>query len=321
MSEKIDTKNHPTVKALRELAESLKISDAVVAKRYIGISKTTWSQLQSGTYPAQDPAAMLEKCEAALQTLTDETESVGQAAAIVELSHVKAALAGVKGCYGIPQNRLVVFLAPSGGGKTTFTRKLRQTYRGGVVCGDASETWRGSYLNAAADIAGWLGIEGVFVNPRKAEDAVISALQATPRILVIDEGHACGPAALNFIKAILNRTECRVVFLSIPELWKRMEEKAYEEAKQLRRRTHAKIVVDAVEPSNCRAFLKARLPGYEAGDEDKEIVAAVIAAANKFGLYDTVDRICAEIDTEGKGKRVTLELVNAAIKRVEALRS
>lgn len=323
MSEKIDTKNHPTVKALIEQATRLDLTDAVIAKRYIGISKTTWSQLQSGTYPAQDPAPMLEKCAAALQLLIDEAERAefGAQGAIVALPHVNAALAAVKGCHGSPQNRLVVYLAPSGGGKTTLVRRLQETYRSAAVFGEATETWRGSYLNAAADIAAWLGIEGDFVNPRKAEAAVLGRLAATPIILCVDEGHYCGPEALNFIKAILNRTLCRVVFLSIPELWSRMEKKAYEEAKQLRRRTHAKIVIESVSPGDCRTFIRAKLTGYDAkAADEKAIVGVMCAAANDFGLYDTLQRICDEVAKECDGGPATLDLVTAAIKRVEALR-
>lgn len=324
MSDKIDTKNHPTVKALIEQAARLDLTDAVIAKRYIGISKTTWSQLQSGTYPAQDPAPMLEKCEAALQILLDASErsESGAQDTIVALPHIAAALAAVKGCYDQEQNRLVVYLAPSGGGKTTLVRRLRQTYLSAAVFGEATETWRGSYLNCAADIARWLGIEENFVNPRKAEAAVIDRLTEMPIILCIDEGHSCGPEALNFIKAILNRTKCRVVFLSIPELWARMEGKAFEEAKQLRRRTHAKIVIETVSASDCRTFIEAKLAGYpgKKSPEEKLIVAAMCEAANKFGLYDTLQRICDEVKAEAKGAPADLDLVTAAIKRVEALR-
>lgn len=328
MSDKIDTKNHPTIKALSEHRDRLDISDAVLARRYLNVSKTTWSQLQSGTYPAQDPTPMLEKCADALQVLIDESERADTAGAgqVVDLPHVRAALAGIKGSYGAAQNRLIVYLAPSGGGKTTLVRKIRETYRSLAICGEATETWRGSYLNAAADIAGWLGVDGDFVNPRKAEAAVLDQLAVTPRILCIDEGHYCGPAALNFIKAILNKTDTRVVFLSIPQLWKRMEEKAYEEAKQLRRRTHAKVVVEEISESDCRKFVANRLDGYDLADGDeKKIVAAIITTANRFGLYDTVERICTEVITEisaqKKSRAIDLDDVTAAIIRVEALRS
>ncbi|MBI5768737.1 MAG: ATP-binding protein [Verrucomicrobia bacterium] len=326
MSDKIDTKNHPTVKALIEHRDRLNISDTILSRRYIGISKTTWSQLQSGTYPAQDPSPMLEKCEAALQVLIDEAERAdttgGNKGTIIDLPHIKAAIAGIKGCYGVPQNRLVVYLADTGGGKTTLALKLQQTYRSAAICGEAGETWRGSYLNAASDVAEWIGLDEEFTNPRAAERAVIDALAVTPRIVVIDECHYCGPQALNFIKAILNKTTSRVVMVAMPQLWARMEQKAYDEARQLRRRTHAKIVVEKVEASDCRKFLAARLPGYDAkaGDE-KEIVAVCVAAANRFGLYDTLERICAEVGSEGAGKDASLDVVTAAIKRVEALRS
>lgn len=322
MSDKIDTKNHPTVKALIEHRQRLGLSDTAIARR-IGISKATWSQLQSGTYPAQDPAPMLDRCEAALQILNDEAERSGTGdKTIVELSHVKAAVAGVKGCYGAPQNRLVIFLADTGGGKTTLTRKLQQSYRAAFAAVEASETWRDSYFNAGCEIADAIGLTDTFTNPRKMEAAVLEELIMRPRIIGIDEGHYCGPQALNFIKLILNKTTSRVVILSMPQLWARMEQKAFEEVRQLRRRTHAKIVVDKIEPSDARRFLAARLPGYQAkGEEEKEIVTACIAAANKFGLYDTLNCICEEVEAEARGEAATIDLVEAAIKRVEALRS
>ena len=46
-----------------------------------------------------------------------------------------------------------------------------------------------------------------------------------------------------------------------------------------------------------------------------------MAAANRFGLYDTLERICVEVQSETGGKDASLDVVTAAIKRVEALRS
>lgn len=323
MSDKIDTRNHPAVKALIELRDRLSLSDAVLAKRYISMSKTTWSQLQSGKYDVDDPNPMLEKCESAVQVLADmaeRAEAGPHRGKIVELSHIKAAMSGIKKCYGAPQNRLVIFLAPSGGGKTTLLRKIRESYGTACICGEASETWRSSYLNAGSVICKWLGITDKFVNPLKMEGVLFEALTASPRILCIDEGAYCGPEALNLIKAILNQTPTRVVFLAIPELWTRMEGKAYKEAEQLRRRTAAKIVLREVESSDCRRYLASALRGYSAKMEDEpEIVAACALAANRFGLYDTLERICAEVPKESA--TVSLEVVEAAIKRVEALRS
>ncbi len=327
MSEKIDTKNHPTVKALIEHRDRLDISDTVFARRHLGIAPATWSLLMSGTYPVQDPTPMLDRCADALQVLTDAAEHAETAAdkdeRIVGLTHVRAAIAAIKGCHKSAQNRLVLFLAPSGGGKTTLNRKLRDTYRSQLVSVEATETWRGSYFNAAADVAEALGITETFTNPRAVEAAVFDELNQSPRIVYIDEGHYCGPQALNFLKAILNKTPARVVLASIPQLWARLEEKAFEEAKQLRRRTHAKIVVASVEASDCRAFIEVKLPGYSGLKKDDEVavVAAMASAANKFGLYDTLERICKEVELEAKGRPATVELVEAAIKRVEALRS
>lgn len=326
MSDKIDTKNHPTVKALIALRDRFDLSDALLAKRYIGVSKTTWSQLQSGTYPAQDPMPMLEKCETALRLLNEQAERTAAtseaSASIIDFPHVKAALNAVKGCYGESQNRLVVILAPSGGGKTTLVNRVCETYRGAAVSIEATESWRNSYFYALASVAEALGIPEAVIDPRRLEGILFEELKKTPRILAIDEGHYFGPPALNLLKAILNRTQTRIVLAAIPELWMRMEKKAYEEVLQLRRRTAAKIVMLEVSRADARHFLKSKIPGYAGlNGEEAKAVAACCDAANKFGLFDTMARICAEVRQEMGDDAVTFDAITAAIKRVEALRA
>ena len=328
MSDKIDTKNHPTVKALIALRDRLELSDAGLARRDRNSSKTTWSQLQSGTYPAQDPAAILERCESGLRLLEDfaeRTTAAGQEARaeIIDLPHVRATPAAVKRCHGEPQNRLVVVLGPSGAGKTTVCRRVCEAYGHAAVAIEATESWRTSYHYSLAAVADAIDIPEATIDPRRLEGFVFDELARTPRILVIDEGHYFGPPALHLLKVILNKTETRIVLAAIPELWHRMEKKAYEEVLQLRRRTAAKVVVMEVTRDDCRTFLKRKLPGYTALEaEEKQVVAACSVAANRFGLYDTLARICSEVRTElGEKEPASLDAVNAAIRRVEALRS
>lgn len=327
MPENIDTRNHPAVKALITHQERIEETDAVFARRYIMCSASSWSLIKSGQYTA-DPTKMLDRCETALRMLNDQSErseSTNTAKGkIIDFPHVKATIAAVKKCYDEPQNRLVFVLAPSGGGKTTIARRLSEQYRGASVAIEATESWRGSYFYALAAVAEAIGIPEASIDPRRLENAVFDELTRSPRILVIDEGHYLGPAALNLQKAILNKTDARIVLLAIPKLWEDMAKKAYEEVLQLRRRAVAKIVVVEISTSDCRKFLAEKLPGYDGlnGDE-KAVVEKCCETANRFGLFDTLERICTEVREENGNnpKSLALDDVKAAIKRVEALRS
>lgn len=321
----IDTRNHPAVLALADHQARLAENETQFARRRLGMSPATWTTLKSGTYGAQDPSRMLELCETALATLDDLSANAvrqGKKSAILSLPHVKATITAVRRCAGEQDNKLVVVLAPSGGGKTTLSRRLREEFLHAAVSVEATETWRGSYFNALLAIATELGATAKFTTAKQAETFVVDRLARGQQILVIDEAHYCGPQALNLLKMLLNQTSARVVILAIPALWERMETNAYEEAKQLRRRTCAKIVVPRLTAEVARNFLSAKLSGWAVlGEEEPEALAACLAAANAFGLFDTLHRICAEKAQENEAAGATLAMVKAAIKRVEALRS
>ena len=324
MSDKIDTRNHPAVKALIAHQERLGDTDGAFARRYLRVSAASWSLLKSGTYGAKDPSSMLERCEAALCILNDQAEKAGGndgRGAIIDLPHIKAAVAAVRGCFSEDQNRLVVYLSPSGGGKTTLARKLSDTYPGAAVTIEATESWRNSYFNSLEAVAEALGLKKVN-QTRGLECSVIEHLRATTRVIVVDEAHYCGVEALNMLKMLLNKTGARIVVCAIPELWQRMEKSAYQEVLQLRRRTAAKIIVIEVSRADARAFLNARIPDFSSiGTAEKDAIALVVTAANRFGLFDTLQRICSEVRIESEGLPITLDLIKAAISRVEALRS
>jgi type II secretory pathway predicted ATPase ExeA len=160
------------------------------------------------------------------------------------------------------------------------------------------------------------------MGPSKVEDDLVNLFAVEGRILIIDEGHYCGPQALNLIKFILNRTSARVLLMAIPELWGRMEMAAYKEVEQLKRRTAAKIVLAKVGMDEARKFLVARLPGFEDMNGERQAVTKLLCdAANSFGLWDTLDRVCTEFTKEAGGRKASMDLVRSSLRRVEALRS
>lgn len=316
MSEGIDTKNHPTVKALELHRVRLGLTDTALARR-MKISSAAWSTLRSGTYGAQNPQRMLAICEAQLRVMEDEAE-LGHAP-LLTLTDQRAVIAAVSLALNDERDRSIVYLGETGAGKTTLALLLREKYGQACVCAEASELWRDSYFAALRSIARALGLE-VPATARAVQEAVLEDLGRSPRILVIDEAHYCGAAALNLVKLILNATRTRVVLLAIPKLWDQMCRTAAPEIAQLRNRTLAKVEMQGVGADDCRAFLRAKLGGYEnLGAAEKQVVAAVCAAANRFGLLNTVRRICNEVNELEEG--ASLEAITGAIHRVEALRS
>jgi type II secretory pathway predicted ATPase ExeA len=322
MTDQIDTKNHPTIKALIAHQERLDLSNRRFAERYLDCSDATWSRIRGGIYPG-DCASWLEKWQGVLQTLQDEAESASKRGdqRIVEHAELRAAVTAIKRCANAPQNRLVVYLASTGGGKTTLARKLRDIYLDQVVTVEASEPWRDNYLAGLRAMLDVLNLESqlMFATKIDAETLLIDELARRPRSVVIDEAHYAGKAALNLVKLILNKTQSRVVLLAIPQLWAQLTNKAAQEAAQLRRRTAAKIQVDAIRRDDCQKFLGAKLAGFATlNGAEKEVVSACLTTANRFGYYDTLQRICDEVAEEAS-ETLTADIVRAAIIRVEAL--
>ena len=295
MPDQIDTKNHPLVKALAAHQERLGISNKRFSNRYLNCSDATWSLFKSGNYPGS-AENWLEKWPGVLEQLNDEAaamKEIGGDQTIVDFPEHRAAALALRRCARHPQNRLVVYLAVTGGGKTTLTQKLGETYGGQLVRVEATECWRHSYLSFLNAICEALGISGpidsAFLRKSEAEEAAREELTRRPRILAIDEAHYAGPAALNFFKLLLNTTMSRIILLAIPQLWRQMSAKASEEAAQLRRRTAAKIVVQEIRRADAQLFLSTKMGGYSAlKDDGKEAVRLCTEAANRFGYCNAL---------------------------------
>ena len=322
MTTPIDTKNHPAVKSLAAHQERLGLSGSRFAKRYLRASDATWSQLKSGKYPADNIAPWIEKCETALKLLEDEASDLQPGEGLIELGDQRRAIKLVRACYNEERDRLVLFLADTGGGKTTLATLMREALGDTVVVVEATETWRDNYFAAVVAIASKLGLGEDYKSKRTAEAAVLKHLAGSPRVLVIDEAHSCGPGALNLLKHIINiRTVAnRVVLLSMPQLWDALTKKNNENWRQLHNRMCGRLLVDKIGADDCRAFLAARLSGGLDPESGKDVVALCRESANRFGLYNTLSRICAEANLESPNAPVTANLARLAIARVEALR-
>lgn len=318
---------HPVVARLAELQGTL--SDDVFARRHLSCTGATWNKIRAGKYGAEvkDPARMLDKLETDLASL-EQAHSVAVAdyGAIVPCPFLSLAIKGVRRSFTEPRNRLVVALAPTGGGKTTLARQIADTWHGRVLRTEATETWRKSYLKSCADILAAAGIEPAEIphSAARAEGALLRLLRAQPRVIVIDEAHYFGPATINLVKAILNQTPCSVVLLAIPDLWHRMNRAAWVESEQLLTRRCAMVDGRTLTARDAAAYLADRLgPWWTPLDPDTRsaIAEAVAERACRFGLWNTLEQVTAELradlDTQ-RTARLSAEHAAAALKTLPA---
>jgi DNA transposition AAA+ family ATPase len=322
--------HHPTIAALLDHQQRLGLSDAAFSRRWLDCAASTWGRVQSGAYAVADQTQILARFEGALAALEDHAAAgTGAAAAgILPLTSVRAVQAAIRAAATEPRDRLVVVLAPTGGGKTSLARAIGEAYHGRAALVEATEPWRKSYLAACEAIAIACGLRDIPSSARAAEATLLAYLEKTPRIILIDEAHYLGPQTANAVKAILNKTSSTIVLLAIPALWSRTRRTAWEEAEQLRSRTCALLQLDAVPRADVDALLADRLPPAAWADhptlpDRARILQAITDAANRFGLLDTVERIARELRHQLGDHPIPLtpDLTTAALAHVSTLRS
>ena len=319
---KILTSKNPVIQRLVELQGHEK--DSMFAKRWLGISPTTWYRLKNDEYGAQ-PEHMIERCRGGLAALEDYLSlkaNNGVPRRVIKLTIVKQALEAIKIASAQSRDRLAVVLAPTGGGKSMTIAAVQEQYPGRVAIAEATEPWRGSYLAACLGVGKALGLSDIPTNKRLAESAVITELTSRPRILAVDEAHYFGPSTINLIKAILNLTNTTVLLLAIPSLWSRMKSHAWEEAEQIRSRTTSTVDIRECGYKDVSDFVEDRIPNAKSdlGKSYESAIVNIIASSNRFGLWDTVERICEEAISQSNKCKLTLDIINNAISTGEAVR-
>lgn len=303
------------INELKRIQEDSGLADGKFASQHLTVHGSTWLRIKDGTYGA-DPSAALLKLEGNLRMLRIEqaqSSKLTGGGTFHRLTHQQEAINAVTTAKLKPAHdpdRLVVYLAETGGGKSALGRQLKLMHDGVLV--EARESWRDSYFAALSSIALAAGVPEDELNAGKyrAECALLKKLKTNRRVLIIDEGEYFGPRTINLVKLLLNQTESVVVVLAIPAMFQRWQLRSWEESKQLNRRAHAVVNASLVLPDDVKLFLAAHCTlGARAG----EVCAMIAKAANEFGRYDTVTRIMAELTEVISLDAITPEEVKQAI--------
>jgi len=306
---------------LNDLKESIGLSDGAFVRKFLTVSSTAWSRINSGKYGA-DGADMFGKLAVNLRQLriklAQDAKLTG-ARKFHAFAQQQAVVDAVTTCLLKPaddQNRFVAYLAGTGGGKTALGRELKVMHDGIYV--EARESWRRGYFAALVDIGRAAGCEmgELLKGERFAEAAVLARFSANRRVLIIDEAEYFGPRTMNLLKLLLNQTPTVVVVLTLPELFARLRLYAAAEFGQLVRRAEAIVELTLVTPDEVTALLVERVA---VNAEGKQIAGMIARNANEFGNYDLVDRVVKQLASEAGEDAVTLDDVTQAIRCVKRL--
>jgi hypothetical protein len=268
------------------------LSDTDFARRFLPFSSTTWSKLQSGTYGGgyDTIARRLDDAVADVEGRLPNIESAAAARRTFRRTTLaRAVLAALSAAReGLDDRRVVVVLAPTGGGKTAIRDYLATR---NAVCVEGRQAWRSSYRAFCLDVARAAGRKLPATMPEyRIEDEMLGALRAKPRVLFIDEANTMSAKCANAIKSIVNETECCVVIAAIPELWDRFLAGSVQEAAQLVNRCQPILRAPRISAADARLFLGEKAAGVPGA------VAKIAAAANAFGGFRTVQAVNAALE-------------------------
>jgi hypothetical protein len=262
--------------------------------RGIGLpySGSTWGKIKNGTHAGNADKALRAVAEALARAKTggqivldQDTES----GCVVILPHMRDAEdAAAIARTATDEHRLVVLVGASGSGKSVTARRIARMMAGNYM--HARPSWGRSYMQMLTDFARGVGMSASFPGSGQAEAAVLAALTAAPRLIVIDEANHFSRDGLNFLKTILNETPCVIVLCTLPNHLARCNADHNEETRQLIRRAVAVIHIPAVNSETvlamaCGLYPEVRINGH---------APAVASASNRHHGMDTVRRIFEE---------------------------
>lgn len=119
--------------------------------------------------------------------------------------------------------RILACLAPNGTGKSAFARWAVAQSRATRAYVRMRPTWRNRSIHICSGIGRALGKTIQSTNPSDVEHAVIEELANTPRTLFIDQAHEGGVQLMHELRAFVDETPSRFVYLAYDTAFKRVQ--------------------------------------------------------------------------------------------------
>jgi len=290
---------------LAEIQKTLGLPDADFVRTVkIAYSGSSWGKIKSGTFSGNEGKALRE-CKRALAAYRTGGKVKVRAGKVI-FDHMEQAMDAVTIARAAQdEHKLVIVSGCWGSGKSTLAKHIHEAFQGHYF--HAKPSWSGSYLRALMGIATAIGLGEKFRSVGEAETSVLSALESSPGLLIIDEANHFSRDSLNFFKTILNETKCAIVLFTLPGHLARIAAIHSEETRQLLRRAVSIVHIGKVSSADVMAIQAGLYPEITLGQS----APSIAACANRHYRMDTVIRIFDEADPDDAS-----DLPNA-VERVE----
>lgn len=216
---------------------------------------------------------------------------------VLRTSKVRALEQALRECAEKPgPERLVLMLAPTGGGKTMCCNYLAERLNARIV--EVRDVWRHSATGFVPlqDICRAVGVRvGRGVTMAAMQDALVRYCLERRIVLAFDEGEHFGRSSLNLVKFLLNKTRIVVALFCVPNEYERWEDYWPNEAPQIARRCHACIELSVVDPEDAGLFF----PAGQFADKASEL-NYLATEASRFGHFSLVKRVADKLEGVSK---------------------
>ncbi len=285
------------------------------ARRYLPFSYDTWRHLRKDDYTG-NTGKCADECEKVLGNLLSmidvRAEPANGEEEFFDTPLTRAIFKSIDRARGRDsENRLVIYKAETGGGKSAICRQAARTYGSPII--EGSESMRRSYFAVCARICQAYGSIGPWKSTYKVEEEMLNILGQRNIVLIFDEANSFGPEAINALKLILNRTRATIFMAAIPAIFARMQLKSWFEAAQLIRRAEAVWTHPAFNADTIRPFFQ----GLEFVDGEDAALERIAEVCSLFGMYDMAKRVREELQRACKNKPVSTFYLEKALSLAE----
>jgi hypothetical protein len=212
--------------------------------------------------------------------------------AVFTLIPFRAIAVAINECMAkIGPERLVKYLAPTGGAKSMCCAWLNQKPGINARVVEVRAAWGRSYFTVLQDIAKAVGARiGTETRPSAIEDELVKLLSSQKMVLALDEAEFFGAAAINGIKLLLNKTRITIMLAAIPEAHDKWNRRFPMEADQLTRRTHAIVELSVIDPADASQFFPAGTFKDRPG-----ALKFLCEDASRFGHFSLIKRVAKKL--------------------------
>ena len=280
-------------------------SDKDFCEGFTGFSGNTWYQLRAGSYPLPKTVAarsrltqqlhdLFEHAKGLLRTRDDQAvrdrakQAATQFIETPEYTAVRSAIlaANAKAAYH-SEERLVIFVAPTRGGKTYLRSKLQQE---GVVTWHVQATpcWESSYMAMLRSLAAALKINQQVRSAEQAETEVLTRLKSQTGVMAVEEMQLLSRRGKALLKTILNETTITILLLITPQYHRHMLRSGGPDLAQLLARSEMTINAGQVTPALVRAFAPKL---WTHAKDDSPLLRNIAMEANELGAMSCVARV------------------------------